>query len=82
MRADAQARAEEKTILAADRLLSAMTLLTRNDLDQRLGVHQAGEFRVEVERPEPTLYRIALAESTAPQVEILVTLVYRAEVRP
>lgn len=69
----------EATVLAADRVLTAMTLLTRNDLDQRLGSHRAGEFVVEVQRPRPTLYRIAVAEARAPEVETLATVVFRPE---
>jgi type II secretory pathway component PulJ len=71
--------ARERSLIAADRVLTAMTLLTRNDLDQRLGSHEAGEFLVSVQRPRPSLYRIAIAERRAPEIETLVTVVYRPE---
>ncbi len=73
------ARARERTMVAEERLIAAMTLLKREDLDRRLGRHPVGEFLVHVERPERTLYRIALAEVRAPEVEDLVTVVYRPE---
>ncbi len=55
--------------------------MRRNDLDRRLGRHPIGDLIAEVERPEPTLYRIALAQASAPDVEDLVTVVYRREAR-
>jgi hypothetical protein len=57
-----------------DRVLAAMTLLGRPDLDRRLGRHVAGELVVEVQRPESTLYRLAVSR---PGTEALVTVVYR-----
>jgi type II secretory pathway pseudopilin PulG len=69
----------ERTIAAADRLLAGYSLLTRRDLDLRLGPHAVGDFVVAVERPERTLYRIALADHRAPDTELLVTVVYRAD---
>ena len=73
------ARARERTLAAEDRILSAMTLLARSDLDQRIGRHQIGEFTVSVQRPERTLYRIAISDMRSVQVEDLVTVVYRRE---
>jgi hypothetical protein len=46
----------------------------QRDLDRRLGRHAAGELVVEVQRPEPTLYRLAVSR---PGTEALVTVVYR-----
>ena len=56
-----------------DRLLAAMSLLTRADLDRRLGRHPVGPLVAEVQRPEPALYRLAVSR---PGVEALVTVVY------
>ena len=50
------------------------------ELDQRLGRRGVGEFLVAVQRPERTLYRIALLQSRSPEVEDLVTVIYRPEV--
>ncbi|HEU4647900.1 MAG TPA: hypothetical protein VFS33_02480 [Gemmatimonadales bacterium] len=67
----------ERQVLAADRVIAAMTLLDGRDLDLRLGMRTVGEFAVSVTRPEPALYRIAVARNDAREVEMLVTVVYR-----
>ncbi len=77
--AERDARVRERALAAEDRVLSALTLLTRNELDRRLGRHPVGEFAVDIEHPERTLYRISLGPADAPQVEDLVTVVFRAE---
>jgi hypothetical protein len=65
-----------------ERLLAAETLLTRVDLDLRLGERPVGPYVVTVARPERTLYRIALSRATAPDVEDLVTVVFRGAATP
>jgi len=82
LRGEHEARAREVTLANEERLLAALTLLRRHELDQRLGRRVLGEFIVDVQRPEPTLYRIAVLQQTSPQVEDLVTVLYRAEARP
>jgi len=69
----------EENLAVAERLLSATTLLSRGDLDLRLGRHRVGDFIVEIQRPERDLYRIAICEVAAPEIETLVTVVYRRE---
>lgn len=81
LRAERDARAREATLATEERLLAAHTLLRRHELDQRLGRRVVGEFIVDVQRPEPTLYRIALLHQASPHLEDLVTVVYRAEPR-
>lgn len=71
----ARAREEEQT--DEDRLLAATTLLTRNDLDLRIGGRTVGPYVLTVGRPEPTLYRIAIGRTETPVVEDLVTVVFR-----
>jgi len=82
LRAERDARARETTLATEERLLAALTLLKRTELDQRIGRRQIGEFVVDVQRPERTLYRIALLQTESPQVEDLVTVVYRREEIP
>ena len=82
LRAERDARDRETRLATEERLLAALTLLRRTDLDQRIGRRQIGEFVVDVQRPEGTLYRIAILQNQSPQVEDLVTVVYRAEPRP
>lgn len=77
LRAEREARGRERVLAAEDRVLTALTLLKREELDRRLGHHPLGELIVDIERPEQTLYRIALARAESPQVEDLVTVVYR-----
>ena len=74
-----EARAREATLATEDRQLSALTLLRREELDRRLGRHPLGELVVDIERPERTLYRIALMQLSSPHVEDLGTVVYRPE---
>jgi type II secretory pathway pseudopilin PulG len=62
----------------ADRVLTASSLLSRRDLDLRLGERVVGEFIVEVERPETALYRLSVREQ-ASRTELLATVVYRPE---
>ena len=79
--AERDAQKRERVLAVEARVLTALTLLKREDLDRRLGRHPIGDLIAEVERPEPTLYRIALAQASAPDVEDLVTVVYRREAR-
>ena len=70
-------RERERSLRVAERVLTAAVLLTRIDLDRRIGRHQVGEIILEVQRPQSTLYRIAVSETRAPEIETLVTVVYR-----
>jgi len=70
-------RSREYELLDEERLLTAWTLLTRPELDRNIGEHDVGPYRVNIQRPERTLYRIALERSSTVGVEDLVTVVYR-----
>lgn len=69
----------EQELRQADRLLTAYTLLTRSELDQRIGAQRIGSYLLHVERPDRVLYRIAISDTIAQQTELLVTVVYRPE---
>ncbi len=69
----------EATLRDGDRVLASLALLSKVDLDRRLGTHRAGPFVADVRRPEPGLYRIALREADSAAVELLVTVVYRPD---
>ena len=69
-------RDRETAVRSADRTLAALSLLTRDELDRRIGVHPAGGFQADIRRPAPGLYRIALRGDDR-RGEILVTLVFR-----
>ncbi len=77
VRAEWNARERERVLADEERVLAAMTLLRREELDQRVGRHAIGEFVVDVQRPERMLYRIAIAQGRSAHVEDLVTVVYR-----
>ena len=77
LRSEHELGRREETLSAAARVLAATTLLTRTELDQRIGRRPVGEFVIDIQRPEPALYRLALSERAAPDLELLVTVVYR-----
>ncbi len=81
LRGERDARERERVIAVEERVLTALTLLKRDELDRRLGRHPIGELTVDIQRPERTLYRIALSQTSSPEVEDLVTVVYRREPR-
>lgn len=77
LRSEAQLQAREAEMAELNRLLAGMCLLGRTDLDRRLGRHAIGGFVADVQRPERTLYRIAVSRSDSPSSGGLVTVVYR-----
>jgi type II secretory pathway pseudopilin PulG len=81
LRGERDAQTREHVLAVEERVIAALTLLTREDLDRRIGPHPIGEFVVDVERPEATLYRIAIAQAASAHLEDLVTVVYREEPR-
>lgn len=78
--ADHERRAEavEQRLADQERLMAAYSLLTRNDLDRRLGARWVGAYMVEVHRPHPALYRVTVAADSVSTPD-LATLVYRPE---
>ena len=67
----------EREMWAAERALIASALLTRAELEQRLGERAAGDFVVRIDRPEPDLFRISVSPLSAPERELLATVVHR-----
>jgi type II secretory pathway component PulJ len=74
-----RAEAAERRVADEERLLTAMTLLTRDDLDRRLGRRTAGPYVVETQRPDRVIYRITVGLADAPDAPDLATLLYRPE---
>ena len=72
-----QSTVREAELREASRLLTAGALLSRRDLDLRLGDHAVGEFVMRVQRPEPALYRISVAATGHPDADLLATIVFR-----
>lgn len=79
MREERHSRMEEQMLDAASRVLTATSLLSKADLDRRLGERTVGEFVVRVGRPEAALYRVGVAEQRSPELELLTTVLYRPE---
>lgn len=78
--ADRMSRDEDR-MLSAHRVLLQYTLMSERELAQRIGTRQVGDARIEVTRPRPAVYRIAVADTTAGFPELLVTLLYRPAAR-
>lgn len=68
---------EEQRLERMNRILTVTVLMRREELDRRIGTHQAGDALVRVSRPQRGLYRISVAELDAPAVETLVTVIHR-----
>jgi len=75
-----QSQAREAALADQDRLMTAMSLLTREDLDLRLGRRIVGSLVIEVQRPRATLYRVEVGREDATLPD-LTTLLYRPEPR-
>lgn len=75
--AEARMEAREREFARAERVLAATALLDAAELDLRLGERPQGNLVVSTGRPEPGLYRIAVASASAPERELVVTVVYR-----
>jgi Tfp pilus assembly protein PilV len=69
--------ARERQLGGAGKLLVVYSLLTRDQLDQRLGQQVIDSWVLRVQRPEENLYRVAVAAGTSPEHELLVTVLYR-----
>lgn len=78
-RAVANAERREAELADEDRLLAAQSLLTRRDLEIRLGTRPVGPYLINVQRPEPDLFRIALRRAVSPETDDLVTVVFRPD---
>ena len=71
----------ESELIEAEQVLTATLLLTREELDQRLGGRVLGNHLVSVLRPEAHVYRVAVSRVDDPTRELLVTVLYRREDR-
>ena len=60
MRREREMLRREHELVAMERVLAASTLLTRDELSQRLGDRPVGEFTVSVARPAVELFEIRI----------------------
>lgn len=70
-------RDREELLERAGRVMSTYALMSRAELDQRIGQQPVRGFHVRVRRPRSRLYRLSLSDSLFPDQELLVTLVFR-----
>jgi type II secretory pathway pseudopilin PulG len=75
-RAVSRMREADRAMRRASAFLDAVALWSRADLDRRLGDHPQGPWRLEIQRPRPTLYLVALRDSAAGR-ELLQTALFR-----
>jgi hypothetical protein len=71
-----RAESADREMRAASAFFDAVALWTRTDLDQHLGNRPEGVWRLQIDRPVPTLYLVALSDSTGTR-ELLRTALYR-----
>ena len=76
------AASSERQYEAADRVLTVYATLGRTELDQRIGEQLVGAFFVSVQRPRPSLYRVAVRDGQGAGNELLVTVIQRPETAP
>jgi hypothetical protein len=67
-------------VTAASDYLDRIALWPREDLDRHLGVRHEGPWLVQIERPTPTIYAVAIAESGS-ALPLLHTWLYRAAIQ-
>ena len=79
LRAVQRTHAREVEQRRAARLLTAISLWPRADLDRHLGNSRQGPWRLYVERPAPTIYTATIRDSTGGPI-LLQTAFYRADV--
>ncbi len=78
LRAVQRTHAREADQRAAARLLTAVSLWPRADLDRHLGNKRQGAWRLYIERPARTIYTVTLSDSAG--TPLLQTALYRADV--
>lgn len=79
IRAVSRAHAAEVEIRGANRLLIAVSLWPREDLDRHLGDTPQGPWRLRVDRVQPDLYEVTLADTATGRV-LLGTALFREEI--
>ena len=78
MRLAGEAANAEREMTRGSDFLAAVSLWSRAELDQRLGQREQGHWVLEIDRPVPELYVVALLDSTRTSV-LLRTALFRAE---
>ena len=72
-----RAREAERRLGRAQAFFQAATMWSAAELDLRLGTRVQGAYRLTIQRPSPTVYLLALADSATPTHPLLASAVYR-----
>ena len=78
MRAVTRMHARETEQRAAARLLTAVSLWPREDLDRHLGTRAQGPWRMRIDRPTRTVYVVSISDTTS-GATLIHTALYREE---
>ncbi|MGH7334194.1 MAG: hypothetical protein ACREKS_15920 [Candidatus Rokuibacteriota bacterium] len=78
IRAVGRVHEQEGRVRAAARLLTAVSLWPRADLDRHLGATAQGPWRLWIDRTSPTLYVVSLADTGTRKV-LLRTSLFRGD---
>ena len=81
MRSVNRTHEREKNVREAARLLTAVTLWPREDLDRHLGRRRQGPWMMEVDRTDPIVYVVTLTD-TASTAIVLRTALFRPDSVP
>jgi type II secretory pathway pseudopilin PulG len=73
-----RAEEAEHDVRKASAFMEAIALWPRADLDRHLGNRAEGPWRLQIDRPAPTLYLVALTDSLSRR-ELVRTALYRPE---
>ena len=73
-----RASVAEAELRRASRLLDAIALWPREDLDLHLGDRPQGPWRVRIDRPMPTLYTVVITDSSRKR-DLLRTAMFRRD---
>jgi hypothetical protein len=73
-----RAQEAEHDVRKASAFMEAIALWPRADLDRHLGNRAEGPWRLQIDRPVPTLYLVALTDSLSRR-ELVRTALYRPE---
>lgn len=72
------ARDADRSLVDASAFMHAVALWPREDLDRHLGDRRQAPWRLRIDRPSPTLYTVALTDSSGTRT-LLATSLYRPE---
>lgn len=64
----------EAEVMRADQFMGAVSIWPRSELDRHLGAHRRGEWVLEIQRPDPSLYEVTIMDSISSRAWLRTTL--------